>query len=426
VDVSNYQLSINNCQLPEGYKQTEVGVIPEDWEIKPLGDFISLQRGYDLTVRERRPGNIPVMGAAGQNGFHSEALVEGPGIVLGRSGASYGQVHYCESDYWPHNTGLYATDLHGNDPLFTFYFLDSLDFSRYNSGGAQQSLNRNFIYPILIAVPDVKEQRAIATALSDVDALIAALDKLIAKKRHLKTATMQQLLTGKKRLPGNPVMFGPSIDNYQLPKGYKQTEVGVIPEDWEVKQLGAIGAKFLNGGTPSTKNVEYWSGEIPWITGADIVGQEVTEIRRFITSDAIKNSATNLVEKGNLLIVTRTGVGKIAIAPFDVAISQDLTGVYLDADQASTSFIFSYFEYYSDALRSLNQGTSIAGITREVLISAEVILPSVEEQRAIATVLSDMDSEIAAIEARRAKTQAIKQGMMQQLLTGKVRLVASA
>jgi hypothetical protein len=138
------------------YKQTEVGVIPEDWDDKKLGDFVSLQRGYDLTARERRTGNVPVMGAAGQNGCHDTALVQGPGIVLGRSGASFGQVHYCEKDYWPHNTGLYATDLHGNDPRFAFYFLDALDFSRYNSGGAQQSLNRNFIYPIPIAVPSIR------------------------------------------------------------------------------------------------------------------------------------------------------------------------------------------------------------------------------------------------------------------------------
>ena len=202
---------------PPGYKQTEVGIILEDWDAGKLGNFVSLQRGHDLTWRDRRKGDVPVMGSAGQNGFHDTAIAtkKGPGVGLGRSGASFGQAHYCEKDFCPHNTALYVTDFRGNDPLFVFYFLKSIDFTRHNSGGAQQSLNRNFIYPIQVGVPRPPEQRAIAGALSDVDALIGALEQLIAKKRDLKQATMQQLLTGQTRLPG-------------------------FRGEWEVKRLGDV------------------------------------------------------------------------------------------------------------------------------------------------------------------------------------------
>ena len=189
-------------EVKPGYKQTEVGVIPEEWDAEKLGNFVALQRGHDLTWRDRRRGDVPVMGSAGQNGFHDTALAKGPGVLLGRSGASFGQAHYCEQDFWPHNTALYVTDFRGNDPLFVFYFLKSIDFTRHNSGGAQQSLNRNFIYPIPVGVPRLPEQRAIAGALSDVDGLLGGLDQLIAKKRDLKQAAMQQLLTGQTRLPG--------------------------------------------------------------------------------------------------------------------------------------------------------------------------------------------------------------------------------
>jgi type I restriction enzyme, S subunit len=159
-------------EVKPGYKQTEVGVIPEDWEVKSLGKFVALQRGYDLTERNRRPGYIPVMGSAGLNGFHDTALVKGPGVMLGRSGASFGQAHYCASDFWPHNTALFVTDFFENNRLFAFYLLESLDFSRHNSGGAQQSLNRNFIAPIPIGVPPVHEQEAIAEVLSDADPFV--------------------------------------------------------------------------------------------------------------------------------------------------------------------------------------------------------------------------------------------------------------
>jgi len=152
-----------------------------DWIEMTLGDFVSLQRGHDLTEPERRPGRIPVMGSAGQNGFHDTALARGPGIVIGRSGASFGPVHYCPNDYWPHNTGLYVTDFQGNDPHFAFYFLKAIDFDRYNSGSAQPSLNRKFIYPIPIRVSQPAEQRAIANILGVLD------DKIELNRRMNET-----------------------------------------------------------------------------------------------------------------------------------------------------------------------------------------------------------------------------------------------
>jgi len=146
-----------------------------------LGDFVSLQRGHDLTDGERRPGNIPVMGSAGMNGCHDTAKAKGPGVVVGRSGASFGQVHFCPVDYWPHNTALYVTDFRGNDTRFAYYFLKSLDFSRYNSGSAQPSLNRNFIAPIQICVPEPKEQKAIASVVGSLD------DKIELNRRMNET-----------------------------------------------------------------------------------------------------------------------------------------------------------------------------------------------------------------------------------------------
>jgi type I restriction enzyme, S subunit len=139
------------------------------WRATTLGEFLSLQRGHDLTEGQRRHGRVPVMGSAGLNGYHDTAMAKGPGVVVGRSGASFGRVHLCPVDYWPHNTSLYVTNFRGNDPRFTYYFLKSIDFSRYNSGSAQASLNRNYIYPIPVRVPEPHEQRAIALVLGTLD-----------------------------------------------------------------------------------------------------------------------------------------------------------------------------------------------------------------------------------------------------------------
>jgi type I restriction enzyme S subunit len=137
-----------------------------------IGQFLSLQRGYDLTGDEREVGNIPVVGAAGQNGFHNKALASAPGVVVGRCGGSFGQVYFSKEDFWPHNTAMFVTDFKGNDPYFAYYLLKSIDFSKLNSGSAQPSLNRNYVYPTKIIVPKPPEQRKIAAVLAALDAKI--------------------------------------------------------------------------------------------------------------------------------------------------------------------------------------------------------------------------------------------------------------
>jgi type I restriction enzyme, S subunit len=203
------------------------------------------------------------------------------------------------------------------------------------------------------------------------------------------------------------------------PQGYKLTDVGVIPEEWEAKELGNLIERFINGGTPSTKIEEYWKGNIPWVTGADILNQKIAVVRRHITKKAVQNSSTNVIKKGKLLLVSRTGVGKLAIAPFDIAISQDFTGIYNNYESLDSYYLFWYLNYAQNALTSQNQGTSIQGITREAISSILIPLPPLTEQRAIAAALSDMDALIEVQEKLIAKKRAIKQGAMQELLKPK-------
>ena len=143
-----------------------------------LGDFVTLQRGHDLPDEQRRPGNIPILGSFGVTGWHDEARAPGPGVTVGRSGASFGVATYSPIDFWPLNTALYVIDFHGNDERFAYYFLKDLDFGGYNSGSAQPSLNRNFVHPIPVVIPPLAEQRAIV-------GLLGALDDKIELKRRM-------------------------------------------------------------------------------------------------------------------------------------------------------------------------------------------------------------------------------------------------
>ena len=186
---------------------------------------------------------------------------------------------------------------------------------------------------------------------------------------------------------------------------------------WTSTTLGAVATRLVNGGTPPTEEQAYWTGGLPWITGADFTQSGVGEFRRFVSEEAIKRTATNIVDKGSLLIVTRTGVGKLAIAPCDIAISQDITGVYPDRDQVDVEFLYHRMRQGVDDLRKLNQGTSINGIVRKDLISYPFELPPLNQQRRIANILSTVDQAIEQTETLITKQQRIKTGLMQDLLT---------
>lgn len=203
--------------------------------------------------------------------------------------------------------------------------------------------------------------------------------------------------------------------------GYKQTEVGVVPKEWSVMTLRDI-ADFWGGGTPSKSIAEYWNGDIPWISSSDISLNSVhgLNITRYITGQAVKESSTQLCPRNAILIVTRVGVGKIAIAPTNICTSQDFTNIVLRQDNV---------EYVARALQPVfycisneTQGTSIKGVTTDEVKNTSIALPPIKEQEQIATVLSEIDELISLTEKQISKKKAIKQGAMQELLTGKRRL----
>lgn len=388
---------------PKGYIATEIGLIPNDWELTTLGQFVGLRRGHDLTERARRKGDVPVMGSAGQNGYHDRAIVKGPGVLLGRSGASFGVAHYCCGDFWPHNTALYVTDFFGHDPLFSFYFLKSIDFSRHNSGGAQQSLNRNFIAPIRIAIPKISEQQAIAEALSDADALIESLEQLIAKKCAIKQGAMQKLLTGKRRLPG-------------------------FKGEWGSTTLAECSAFITKGSTPTTYGFS-WEQSGTLFLRSECVSPRGLNLSEsmFISPVAHSMLRRSEVVGGDILMTITGNVGRVVQLPVGFAssnINQHIARIRITAPQMLSTFIAfvlnqdSYRKYYTSILT----GQAYPQISLKQVRETRIPVPILDEQTAIADTLIDMNAALEALDAKLAKARAVKQGMMQQLLAGRVRL----
>lgn len=246
------------------------------------------------------------------------------------------------------------------------------------------------------------EQRAIAEALSDVDGLIAALDKLIAKKRAIKQAAMQQLLTGKTRLPG-------------------------FSGEWETKRLGEIG-RFRGGNGFPTKYQGGAAGDYPFFKVSDMnnEGNETfMQVANNYISETVRKQLGATAFPANSIVFAKVGAAvflerkKILAKPS--CIDNNMAAFTLD--NASTNHRFIHYVLLNMKLGDLVTTTALPSLSGRVLSAIEIRLPAVPEQTAISTVLSDMDAEIAALEARRDKTRAIKQGMMQQLLTGRIRLI---
>ena len=444
--MSSKRLASNNNQVPEGYKKTEVGVIPEDWNIQTVSD-IAIVRGGKRLPKGISLNDIP-------NPYPYIRVAD-----MYEGGINTNDIKYVPEHIAPliKSYRIYSTDLFisvagtlgiiGEVPetmnganltenadritaiscnkKFLLYALISEriknEIDSQRTIGAQPKLALRRIEDFKLAFPNSdEEQKAIAQTLSDVDALIAALDKLIAKKRHIKTATMQQLLTGKTRLPG----FGDG-------KGYKKSEVGVIPEDWELKAIKELNFDISDGNYSSkypTSN-EFKITGVPFIR-ANNIGQMtvIDDDMRFISVDKHSQLLKGHLRKNDILITTRGDIGQIALVP-DRHINSNINAQIVRINTKDSQIYSIYFAYFllqdtiQKIIKNMQTGSALKQLPVSRLTTLAVAIPPLPEQKAIAQVLSDIDSEITALEKRRAKTQAIKQGMMQELLTGKTRLI---
>jgi len=277
-----------------------------------------------------------------------------------------------------------------------------LQLERLSFGSAQPQLTVTGISKLLIVVPPTRdEQKVIATALSDMDALLDALDQLIAKKRDLKQSAMQQLLTGKTRLPG-------------------------FEGDWEMRLLDEVG-DIRSGGTPSTSQTHFWNGDVLWCTPTDITAlidrKYLTETARTISVAGLRYSSAEMIPPRSLIMTSRATIGECAINLIPMTTNQGFKNI-VPFENVDIEFLYYAMTTQKNGLLTLCGGSTFLEINKKQLSKYEIRLPrDSDEQAAIAMILSDMDAQIDAIGQRRAKTASLKQAMMQELLTGKTRLV---
>lgn len=381
------------------YKNTEIGRIPDDWEVKKLGAVFDIGNGRDY--KHLDTGKIPIYGTGGLMTYVNEYLYDGETVCIGRKG-TINMPQYHNGKIWTVDTLFYTYNFRKTDVKFLYYLTQRIDWNSYNTATGVPSLTSQNISNILVSFPPLHEQHRIASALTSIDNLISSLDKLIEKKKNIKQGTMQQLLTGKTRLKGfNEPWMEHTID--------------------ELFDLG-------NGYTPSKSNPAYWTnGTIPWFRMEDIRtnGRILKDSIQHVTPEAEKGNG--LYPKYSIILSTTATIGEHALLIADSLANQQFTFLNRKVNRRDMIDIIFFYHYCFILGKwcrdNINAGGLLA-VNMDDLKNHSIYIPkSIAEQQAIATILTKMDDEITALEAKKAKYEAIKQGMMQQLLTGKIRLI---
>ena len=410
-------------------KQTEIGEIPKDWEVVKLGEVGIFQAGNGFPVKYQgnRNGKYPFFKVSDMNNVGNETAltfanhyvdevvktvlslktIPTNAIAFAKIGAAIfleRKKIITQDSFIDNNMMAFIPNQDSLNPKFAYFQFLAQSFGELIEATALPSLGSKVLRQVLISLPSRPEQTAIAAILSDTDRLLAALRALIGKKRAVKTAAMQQLLSGRLRLPG-----------FAATGRLKNSELGEIPEDWEVVKLGEI-ANINMGQSPNSSNYNKSGDGLPLLQGnADIANRKAI-IRNYTTQ------ITKVADSGDILLSVRAPVGAVAKTDFECCIGRGLCSI-----KFPNEYLYQYLIFFENQWEQYSKGSTFDSINSNEL--KEILLPipkSKPEQTAIAQTLSDMDSEIAALEVRAAKLAQIKQGLMQNLLTGKIRVNTGA
>jgi len=391
-------------------------VVPDGWEVKRLGvccDVLDSQR-VPLNSQERlsRKGVYPYYGANGVQGYIDDFIFEGESVLLAEDGGYFSEyatrpiANFVTGRYWVNN---HAHILRAKSDILNrwiYYSLVHKNILKHINGGTRAKLNQSDLKEILVPLPPLPEQQKIASILTSVDEVIEKTKSQINKLQDLKKGTMNELLTK-------------GISHTE----FKDSPVGKIPVGWEVKRLDDVTIRG-SGHTPNKKIPEYWNGCIKWVSLADSFRLDsgfISDTDKEISQEGLNNSSAVLHPKGTVILSRDAGVGKSAVLKEDMAVSQHFM-VWKCDDRMDNWFLYYLLQHWKSIFESIAIGSTIKTIGLPYFKKLEIPLPPLPEQQKIASILSTMDSHIEEKQRKLEQTQSLKKSLMQDLLTGKVRV----
>ncbi|HCD39051.1 MAG TPA: hypothetical protein DEQ77_10130 [Candidatus Omnitrophica bacterium] len=409
---------IENLKTENKYKKTEIGEIPVSWGIAMIRDVCRHpEYGYTASAVEEPVGPKMLRITDIQEGrvlwdtvpycrcpenMKNKFLLHRGDILFARTGATTGKsylIEDCPETVFASYLIRIVTERQLDYRYLYFVFDSAIYWNQIKQkigGSAQGGVNASLLSELQVPLPPIPEQKKIAEILLTIDSAIDKISQLIEKKKELKKGLMQELLTH-------------GIGH----KKFYKTEIGEIPKGWEVSNLGDI-AKIRMGQSPASSACFDYENGLPFFQGKAEFGTKYPNATKWC------NSPTKIAERGDILISVRAPVGDINIALEKCCIGRGLSAVR--GDQARQDFLYFVINFLKDKLAKAGQGSTFEAINKEVLFELKIPLPPCSEQKKIAEILSDIDADIEQEVSEKEKMKQLKKGLMQVLLTGKVRV----
>lgn len=320
--------------------------------------------------------------------------------------------------------GIYKNENINSNFLFNFLSFKKQYLVKQSIGGAQPNISQGILKNLEIPLPPLPEQKKIVEKIeelfSGLDSGVASLKKAKEQIRLYRQSVLASAFSGKllnaaylNGVQGVAKAAEPKVE-YSYP----------LPDGWKWVKLSDVCEKIVGGGTPSTKVEKYWNGNISWITSADIYGLKDIRPRKKITKEAIENSATNLVTKDTIIVVTRVSLGRLAITNQDICFSQDCQGLILKKGAVSHNYVLWFLSSATQIFKYKNRGTTIKGVTKKQLADLDFVLPPLKQQIQIVEEIekrfSEADNLEKAIDESLAKSETLRQSILKKAFEGKL------
>ena len=353
-----------------------------NWRNGELGNFITLKRGFDLPQQKREDGQVPIFSSSGITGTHSTAMVNAPGVITGRYG-TIGEVFYAAEDFWPLNTTLFVEDFHGNDAEFIYYFLKTLEWSKFTSASAVPGINRNTVHKETVSLPDIETQRRIASTLS-------MLDEKIKTNTEINDNLQQQAAA----------LFSSLYDR----------------SNTEVRFTDLI--QILGGGTPKTGENTYWNGNIAFFTPKDVGTPYTLITEKTISKEGLSHCNSRLYPVNTVFVTARGTVGKVGMSGVPMAMNQSCYA--LVGKETHQLLVYFYTLKAVDRLKHKASGAVFDAITTRDFESEQIMKLSDDDATAFLRVAEPMFQEVLNNNIENLRLSTLRDSLLPKLMSGEI------
>ena len=368
-----------------------------NWKECTLGDLITFQRGHDLPKRQMIDGKYPVVGSNGIIGYHNEYTTEFPSITIGRSG-NVGDPFIVYGQTWSHNTTLYVKDFKGNDPVFVYYFLKTMDLANYAGGSAVPTLNRNHIHTLPIKVPEsVRVQKKIGYYL-----------RLLDEKIELDIAINNNL-----EQQAQAIFKSWFVDFEPFNK--------LMPSDWTIGTIDDLAKEVVCGKTPSTKKAEYYGSDIPFITIPDMHGKTyMVTTERYLSKLGASSQEKKSLPKNSICVSCIGTAGLVTLVAEESQTNQQINSI-IPKESFSPYYIYLLMQTLSDTINKLGQsGSTIVNLNKSQFGKIQVIIPALSSMIKFDKIVSPMFEKILQNQIANLKLTSLRDTLLPKLMSGEL------